>query len=401
MAAIVRQGYELNSTTANVEFGAINGAPTISSTVSKDGTYSGRISSLSSGTPKDFRRPYAVAGAGPTVSFLRTYFRVDTLPSAENRIFTGRDGNLAADRIWMTIDNGGLLRLYDEDGQVGSASSALSTATFYCLELKLDRTAAAGSHVVEGRIDTSVFATASNRNVSTPADTIRVGGNLNSEAQTTGDWYFDDLAVNDATGSFQTGYPGTSRLIILRPNGAGDSHTFATQTGGTAGAANNYTRVDETTPNDATDFNGSNTLNQEDLFAFDNSGLGANDIINCVQVNMRFRNNTADATTAIKAEIMKTTGGTKTQSSAIVVNSTTWFSNDPTLPRLPVLTLYTDPDGNPWTQTTLDTLQAGYIISTGGVNRIEVTNMWIYVDYTLVTTIVKDIIGGGVIPFAR
>jgi hypothetical protein len=108
---------------------------------------------------------------------------------------------------------------------------------------------------VEAKVDgASAFASSSTRSLSSGIRQFLLGGNLNSEAQTTGDWFFDDLAINDNTGSFQNSYPGEGKIIHLKPNAAGDSNGFSVQVGGTVGSSNNYTRVNEVTPDDATSY---------------------------------------------------------------------------------------------------------------------------------------------------
>jgi hypothetical protein len=199
--------------------------------------------------------------------------------------------------------------------------------------------------------------------------------------------FFDDVAINDATGGSQNTFAGSGKVLRLKPNATGDANTFATQTGGTAGGANNFTRVNETTPNDATSFNGSTTVNEHDLFNVDASAIGATDTVNVVHVNGRFRDSTADATQTIKFEIEKAAAGTILQSSAIIPNTTTWVTNSVNAPHNPVLTTYTNPDGAAWTQTTLDSMQIGYKLTVdgSGTRRIDVTNVWATVDYTPAT----------------
>jgi len=386
----------MNTVTTGIEFTATSGSPTISSTTVRSGTYAGRISSLASATQMRFRLQY-VSSAGNGPYFARLYLRVHTAPSAANRIITMRDTGNGADRCWITLDNSSTLALFNGGGsQIGSSSSALTADTWYMVELRIDRSPAGGSQIIEARLNGTVFATSSAQTISTNAgDTLNFGGNLNGEAQTTGDWFFDDIAVNDSTGSFQKTYPGSGKIIALRPNAAGDANSFVTQTGGTAGSSNNYTRVNEVTPDDATTFNGSSTLNQEDLFNVTDSGLTVSDMVNCVFILMRFRNNTADATTAIKAEIEKTASGTIQQSSALIPNSTLWktTSTGSTFPIGSLLVAYQDPDGANWTKSTLDTMQIGYKLTAVGTNRIDVTNIAAMVDYTSNTSAFFSIIG--------
>lgn len=386
MARIFTSGFELNSTTSGMEWSGITGGA-VSATNARTGSRCYRISSLSSGTSQRARIQFASAAAsGPY--FFRAYFWFTTLPTAENRIVyvsnsaTQDTGVLA----YITIDNTGVLRLYDEDGQIGSTSSALSTGVHYRIELEVNRSPAAGSQLVAALLNGATFATDNTRNLSVGINHFYVGGNLHLEAQTTGAWSIDDVAINDSTGtSPQVSYPGSGKVICLRPSAAGDANTFAVQVGGTAGAVNNFTRVNETPPDDATSYNGSLVLAQEDLFNVDDSGIGVQDIVNCVAIGYRYADLVgADATAAFKVEVLKASGGTKAQSSTITPNSTTFRTypggGQPTA-TTPYMT-YADPDGADWEKATLDTMQIGYALTTANVQTIAISNIYAMVDYT-------------------
>jgi hypothetical protein len=384
MARIDVQTFDANSTTANILGGDIFSGATISTTHARTGTYAMRVSSLASTVAQGYLKKWlGSTAAGPY--YLKFGIYVVTLPSSSNTIvqFNGASGSLGTTaRCYITLESNGTLILRNATGtQIGSASAAINDSTFHVVELKHDGTPASGSRIIEGRLDGSVFATSSAQSQGNPL-AYSVGGNLASEAQTTGEWWIDDVALNDSTGTAQTGYPGLGRQLYLVPNAAGDVNSFATQTGGTAGAGNNFTRVNEVPPNDATSFNGSSTLNQEDLFNVTDSGIGASDTVNAVLVGIRVRNNTADVTSAIKAEIEKTGSGTISQGTAIIPNTTSWNTNGTSTPRNYTLVLYKDPDGTDWTQTTLDSMQIGYKLTAVGVNRVEVTAVWAVVDYT-------------------
>lgn len=271
MARLQTIGFEENSVTNGVELNVSSSAPSIQSTTKRTGTYALEITSLASGTPKGVNIQYASTGQnGPL--FFRFYFRYHTLPSVSTTIAgintTGGFGSFPDD-LAIALNSDGSLKLYDTSGsQIGSNSSTLSADTWYRIEMKYDFTGGSGHYIISAQIDGSVFASVSTgtQAITSSDKALILGGNLGSETTTTGDWFFDDVAINDSTGSSQTSYPGGGSVIVLRPNAAGDVNTFGTQTGGTAGAANNYGRVNEVTPDDATTFNGSSTLNQEDLF---------------------------------------------------------------------------------------------------------------------------------------
>lgn len=380
MARLWSSGFELNSVAAAVEWVGTPAGPTIVTTTVRTGTYSGRIPSLGSGTRKGFQAQFVSSVAsGPY--FFRCYYNFTTLPSAANTIMslvTTTGGSTIAASI--TIDNTGALTLYNGSAttgtQIGSASSALSTGTWYCIELWYDRSPAGGSQILKARLDQSEFASATNLTITNQVLILFIGGNLNAEAQTTGDWYMDDVAINDATGGNQNSYPGSGKVLHLRPNAAGDSTQWVPDTG------SNFARVNEVTPNDATSLVSDVVLNESDLYNVDNSGIGASDTVNVVQIGVRFRNDVADATTQFKVQVEKTSGGTLSQSAAITPNSTTWKTNALAEPRLHPLTLYADPDGAAWTQATLDTMQIGQVSTLIGVNKNQVSTIWAVIDYT-------------------
>jgi hypothetical protein len=394
MARLFQTGWEQNDTSGGTTGGEMNitgGSPTISSTTFRGGLYALRISSLASATEQGMGHAIWSSGESTPI-YVRFYFRYATLPSAANTIFKSAAGsNLSsAARASIRLTSSGTLQLYNNTTQIGSDSSALSANTWYRIEVKWDSTGAVGADSIEGKIDGTSFASSSSITFSSTVNSISFGGNLIAEAQTTGDWFFDDVAVNDTNGSQQTGYPGDGKIIILRPNATGDSNTFSVQVGGTAGSGNNYTRVDEFPTDDATSYNGSATLNEEDLFNCDACGLSGVSIT-LVAVCQRMTNNSASATLAIKLEIMKTSGGTKSQSSDLIRNGLTWISYKPNTSigaTILPLVAYTDPDGAAWTPTTLDSMQIGYILSVAdGARQMRVTQVWASVEYTDATVV--------------
>lgn len=386
MARIDQDGFEDNTlaiATGRWTTVSTTGA-SITSGSARSGSYGLRISSLSSGTAAGVLFKWlAATAAGPY--FFRVYLNAQTFPSASNHIisFNGASGTVGSTpRAKITLENNGTLILRNGAGtQVGSASSALSLGTSYRVGFKFDATGTGATDTLEAQLNGVTFATDSTQTLSN-VFAYSVGGNLDAEAQTVGEWWFDDIALNDGTGSFQTTYPPDERIINLLGNAAGDVNTFATQTGGTVGATNNFTRVNEAVPDDATTFNGSSTLNEEDLVSLAASGFNSYDTVNVVMIGGRFRNNTADTTTAFKFEVEKTAGGTITQSAAIVPNSTAWRSNGIAVPRLYPIILYQDPDGSAWNNTTLDSMQIGYKLTIANVNRIDVTQVVASVAYT-------------------
>lgn len=386
MARLWSCGFELNTITAAVEFTATNGTPTISSTTFRSGAYALQAGSLSAGVAKGIRNQFAsAAGNGPY--FFRIYLRIATLPIIETSIVQLNDSNnFATPIVRISLDSGGLLALFDEDGQIGSDSSALSTNTWYRIEIEFDRTGAAGAHIVKARIDGTEFAAATNRNLSAGIQSFNVGADLTDEVDITCDLFFDDLAVNDNTGSFQNSYPGEGEIIHLRPNAAGDN---AAWTRGGADSGANWSQTSEVTPNDATDYVQSNTSGQIDDYNLDATpaALESTDTINVVQVGCRAA--VSDATSAdpdIVLRIKDSSGGTVEESASLDCNSVTWASPAP-LPAIPPftykMTLYDLPGASttPWTKATLDTAQIGVREAVTDTHFARVSTLWLLVDH--------------------
>jgi len=378
-ARLWMSGFELNSATDGVEFTSNSAPVAISTTNVRSGTYAGRITAGAG-----FWRQVVATSNQTTVGYISVCVYVVAAPNATTQFVRwSTTGNVSQGNISM-LTNRTLVLLKTDGTQIGSASAAVALNTWTCVELANDASTSPGT--LTGRIQQdgagswTTFATGNNSNQGAWARALI--GNVTG-AQTTNDMYFDDWKVNDSSGSNQTSFPDNGKIIALRPSAAGDSNGFLTQVGGTAGAANNFTRVNEVTPDDATSYNGSAVLSAEDLFNMDNSGLQTYDTINVVAMGVRMADLvSADATAAFKIELEKTGSGTKSQSGTLIPNSTTWLTNAATDPKNYPLVTYTDPDGAAWTSTTLDSMQTGYIQTATNVQTIAVSTAWTYVDYT-------------------
>lgn len=370
MARLWQSGFELNSTTTDVEFSNITTA-TIQTTTVRTGTYALRTNPAAATA---FARYHVATSNLSTVAYQRVYVRIAALPGANATVMRFVDvANNACAQVRLTA--AGTLVLMDAGSTpVGSASAALSLNTWYRLELGLDASTSPGS--VEARLDGVSFASGAN-NIQSPWARVLVG----PVVAATMDAVWDDWAVNDSSGSAQTSWPGAGQILHLVPTAAGDANAW-NNTANAAGSTANFGLVDEVPPNDATDMVQTGTLNAEDSYNLANSGIGAGDTVNVVMVGLRFSNNTADAAAAVRAQIKKTSGGTIAQGSAIVPNTTTWSSNAPAQPRNYTLITYADPDGAAWTQGTLDSAQAGVKLTAAGTQRVRVTAVWVSVDYT-------------------
>lgn len=373
MARIFTCGFELNSLTEGMEKYGTSAQGSISSSTVKNSTYSWRCNPSAAAMAVNFGLN---AGSGIKTVFVRFHFYAVTMPPADALVFAITDSVLTTIMMRLRGTGSGLKVMNSANTQVGS-NIALSTNTWYCIEIKCFSSAASGT--IDVLVDN--VSVVSNTGLNTQGSDIN-GIQFGSGVATTSEYFIDNVAVNDTSGSFQTSYPGDGYVIALRPNGAGDNADFSR---GGADSGANWSQCDEVTPNDATDYNSSATLNHTDMFTCTDSGINSYDVVNVVHVGYRFANVVADGTVQSQVRAIKTTGGTVASGTASgSLSSTVWRTNfSSTTAFNPYkLTMYQDPDNTDWTQATLDTMQIGYTITAGGANAMGISSVWAMVDYS-------------------
>lgn len=364
-------GFELGSVADGVENGLIGTGITLESTIVRSGLYAAKLSGLVSATRGYVEQQFAAAADnGP--HYHRGYLRPAVFPTAENTIFALVSAGALIVRI--TLDSSGLLRLYDEDGLIGSPSAALTLDSWaHRIEVAFDATPAAGSDVVRAYLNGAEFAGSATRSLSVGTHTAFWGGNLNLEAQTQGTWYFDDLAINDGTGTVQNGLPGDGKVVHLNAAGAGDA----------AATTGTFADIDEVPPNDVTDYivMGSIIPANYTYQSAASAGIGASDTITLVHVGTRQRAASA-AAAAWTPQLKSQSAGTTLDGASVSQNDTTWRTNGDNMPRENFkVTSYVDPQaGGPWTAALLTTAVAGINV-TDATPNLHFTKLWLAVEY--------------------
>lgn len=375
MARLFTSGFEINSTTPGVEWSDYGVGASISSTSPRNGNYKLLASSPTSGQHCGAGITYSPAG-GATSYFHRAYINVTTFPSTENAIMMINDASSSSTPIqYITIDNTGTLKLYDEDGQISGTISVI-TNVWYCIEMRLNTAGAGYTDIVEARINGAVFSTSSTRNISSGPTYFRVGLNCLSEANTTGSISFDDIAINDnvSVSPSNYGYPGEGNVLLMSPTAAGGANTWLKTDLVTPGDANNYQLVNELPPNDSTSFVASSTSFDYDLYNLTDLSYPTEAWINTVQISTRLRNDVATASGLSVFIVLLLDGNLVGGSVEIIPNSTTWK------------TVNSNVDGTSFgkilTKTIMDNLQVGMFMGNGSSpNFIEVSSMWVSVDW--------------------
>lgn len=374
MARLYQTGFELNSATSGMEWQTSTGGFALSSSTVRSGSYAGR--------------------ANPTAStrYMTHTFQADTINTTYHRFYLNIATNPGATiSIWQYLDSGntvafslrltsaGVLQMVNDisSATVLASSSALSTATWYRVEVKIVDHATTSAEM-ELKIDGTVVSTQTGLSGIAGGGRFRLGAITGTSSP---DLFFDDVAVNDTSGSYQTGYPGSGKIIHLRPNAAGDNAAWTAYVGSGA----NYERVDEVTPDDATSAVQSRTTNQIDDYNVDASGIGSSDTVNVVAVGHRANRSAGTTSSTYNIRVKKTASGTVSESSTLTASSTTWRTNDPTTNNASpfALVTYLDPDSAAWTQSTLDSMQIGAkIVSGSGDRYVQLSAIWASVDYT-------------------
>lgn len=375
MARLWSTGFELQSVTNAVEWDSSTGTGVTIDTSAHIRTGNASLKVVTSNAASNYIEHQVSATKVRLMTRFYVYFTA--FPSDVLGAMLQHNDDVGAVTSCLSITVAGKLRLHNGNSnaaQLGSDSAALSLNTWYRVEL--DTNGATATAYLNG----TQFATGTLTN---SANALQIDlGMPDFVASMVA--YFDDVAVNDGSGSFQNTLPGAGQIVHLKPNAAGDNNAFTVQIGGTVGAANNYTRVNETTPNDATSYNGDVTSGNIDDFVLQAtpSSIGSSDTINVVQVGVRYRALVAAAEAAFKVRVKKASAGTVSSSAAITPNSTTWRTNANAIPLQYPLTTYQNPDSASWTKALLDTAQAGYTISTTNTNAADISTLWVLVDST-------------------
>lgn len=373
MARIWDSGAELNSTSTTMEvyadgaFGS-GGTIAISSTTKRTGSYSFRTNPAATYGQFNYRFANAAAN-GPF--YFRFYVNIATASSAIGYVLAFWD-TTTSEQLTVRLDTARKLQVYDSAGTArGNLSAALSLNTWELIEVSYD-----GAGVVSAKLNGTTFC-----NVSIAPGAINnvfwgigVGNDTNAH---TADLFWDDIAINDNTGSFQNTYPGEGGIIHLRPNATGDND----------GWIGTWADIDEVTPDDATTVIQIHTLNTIEDVNIDNTpaAIGASDIINCIQVGIRSRDEAQAANAKATLRIKASSGGT-VEESAEISSTNSFNTNSSSVPRNYPFTLYDLPGASttPWTKAGLDSAQIGVKCSTAGTSDVRenlVTALWLLVDY--------------------
>lgn len=380
MARLFSCGFELQSNTSGMEFGAVYG-PVVETTIKHSGAAAFKHAGSILSTDVN-GMDHAFSAAGATRAFVRYYFYIDALDndSAVAAYYDLLNGTTNVVSVQI-VNSGGTYTAttyYNAFGSSLAATFNVTTDVWHYLEIEYDSTPANGSEVLRVRLDGVEQASATNLTFTQKAVTHVSTGIFNGSAGTiTGSTtYVDDIAVNDASGSFENTYPGAGNIVHLYPNGAGDND-------GSLATPNGHLAVDETpTPDDGTtiavlDANGD--ILDVNLESSASKGIGATDTIKLAAVNYR----AAGANANGRAGVLRIKGqasGTLLESSTLTVSSSAYQTNAPSA-FVQKLVSYVNPqDSAAWETGDLDQAQIGFR-ATDAAPDINISSLWLLVEY--------------------
>jgi hypothetical protein len=385
-------GFELNSLSDNHDCHTVVATGlSLSSTATevRSGDHALRVNGLTSGAEGSCEFRFAQNPA-PGPFYIRAYFRFSAFPGAANRIIELQAccGTVTA---YVTVDNAGILRLYDEDGEITAGIGAtLTTGGWYRLELRWDSTGSGATDIVKLYVDGAEVLGATNRNLTFSTQSLIVGGNLKLEANAAGDWAIDDVGINDDLGTNnngETGLPGAGSIVHLYPNAEGDADTDVSMTQPGCTATTRWDCLEEVPFDDGTSYIGFNLNGTSVVYvAAQDFALPAGKQVQFVAVGIRF---TAAGTggggashyTLIKSQAGGVLGSALTAFGLATAN--VWFTHlDDVGLQQYKLTQYMDPQNTAmrWSDSTLDSMQIG-AATTDGNPDVNVSALWALVEY--------------------
>jgi hypothetical protein len=248
-----------NSTFALVTSGARSGAYALS--LSKSVSYE----SAGSGTYVSVSVP-----GSPAEIYVRIGLKISV--AAAHPVYCLRCSDGSTSQIDLILGSAGELSAYRGGTLLGSGG--LLQNLWSCIEVHLKVDPSAG--VLEVWQDgTLIVSFAGNTQVSSLSRVTQLTPSCQLTAGTVGPCtiVFDDLAVNDTLGSFNSGRAGQGGIVPLFPVADTAQRDFTRSAG-----ADNYALVDDVPPNDDTDYVEASTLNARDLYTVAQLPAGASSI---------------------------------------------------------------------------------------------------------------------------
>lgn len=321
MARLYTGGFEFNHLgTDGAEGLFANGTYDVATAQKRTGTYSFHYNPASGANGYCLRTGLSIADC-----YVRVWFR------ASNSLSTGKQGiiwlNSTAGSIKVYVNAGSTVEVYLNGSLATTFVANVINGTWYSLLVRAKFSTSSAVHEVkfEGETWTDNTNDASTANV----NDVYFGATSNETFSGTYEGWIDDIAINDATGVNENGYPSsTGKVGILIPT---SDDTITNWTAGAGGTSNLFDAVDNLPPAGVASASETNTTNIESASntgtatyialtgTYTALGVGSSDTINLIEPIIRHGE---DVATGAK-------GGTyETTSNPVISSSTFNFGDD-------------------------------------------------------------------------
>lgn len=299
MARLLTTGFELNATAGGSNFpdGSINSStPTIVTSPVRTGTYALQCDRSVGIEIWQLTGPTGIVNG--TTYFMRAYVRFVTLPDADDYILGQGSSGATRSGIGFTT-SGGVNHLVLRTGTIASYEPAAATDTevktgiWYLVEYSFKYDTGALDDFTF-RLNGVTVVTQTGLNITDSPSALCYLGFMNGA--TLGTVVFDDVAINDSSGSDQNSWPGEGRVALLKPISDNAGGTGWVLGANTALGGNGFGSLDNTPPLGVADLAvgsdpkqirnataAANSNYDANLTTYTTAGIGATDKVNVVQ----------------------------------------------------------------------------------------------------------------------
>lgn len=330
----------------------------VTSPVHGAGVYALRVNPTTSAVGNYRFASMSAAGVATTsmnvaTLYQRFYFYITTAPSADREEILVILDTGGSQKAAICLNSSRQLEFYNNaDSLIATGTTALSTSTWYRLEVKTST--GSGSTAYEVKIDGTSELSGTANTLTNNHGSIRLGKGTNRNSRSI-DVYYDDWIADDAA------YPGDGQCARLAPTANGSTQQFTAGTN-----SSNYLEVDEVpTDGDTTYIASSGSANQTALM--DCAAMPSAASINAVKTWVRSRSASGASSTKVRIKSSATTSDTT------AADYTTSYVN-----RFKLSTV--DPNTSAaWAEAAVNAAEFGLVEANAIVNRC--TSISGFVDY--------------------
>lgn len=383
MARIFTSGAEWQSLADGVELTSSYSSPSISTAEKRSGAAAYALSGNYAND--DGPGIYRAIGNQNTL-YLRYYIKLANLVAGFSQYTQFYDGAFSNNAVALAFyKSGANTGLQVSINNFGSAvfddDVTGQLQEWNMVELFFDRSGANGTHDLEVRLNGNSLYSASNLTLNITPGLIDISGYNGIGSTANMEVYIDDIAINDASGSFQNSWPGEGKIVVAVPSASGDNApdagTFASvnEIPPTDTATSSANRIELDTDTSIADFN------VTDIASL---GIESFDEITLVEVVARVREESA-GTSNYGLRLKSASEATVLQTSLVDAGNATVRTNPNSTTNFGIqLIAYEDPTTEQaWTPTgtnSIENMQIG-ALTTDGTPDVWITAMAAMIEY--------------------